>query len=206
MKIDFRLGIELEIEVDLAAKLASIRPAVEALIIRCVQEPNEMIHRSPSIAQLSHLIELLSDQQGQHVQCEKLFQPSDANDHRIRFYLPPTRPIESIFSSRYSKQPTFTEQPNSFWPTARGASSRASFHPPNFSHSSTPTTFLSAPAKVFSLERREKCSPISCSEDPPYQRESGRAFPAWQANIYLQANLFPSRLNRFPKRVFPSYY
>lgn len=66
--------------VDLASKLVSLRPAIEALIIRCIKEPNEMIHHSTSIEQLCHLILLLSDQQGQNVRCEKLSDQSNSTD------------------------------------------------------------------------------------------------------------------------------
>ncbi len=58
--------------VDIASKIVALRPAIEALIIRCTQEPNEIINRPESVEQLCHLIRLLSDQQLEHVLCEKI--------------------------------------------------------------------------------------------------------------------------------------
>ena len=39
-----------------------------------------MIHRSPSIEQLCHLVILLSDQQGEHVRCEKVSDQTNTTD------------------------------------------------------------------------------------------------------------------------------
>ena len=62
----------LGMNTQLASKIVAIRPAVEALIIRCTQEPNDIINRPPSVEQLCNLIRLLSDQQLEHVLCEKI--------------------------------------------------------------------------------------------------------------------------------------
>src|SRR5689334_2536932 len=57
----FRILLNMNIE--LASKVVALRPAIEALIIRCTQEPNDIINRPPSVEQLCNLIRLLSDQQ-----------------------------------------------------------------------------------------------------------------------------------------------
>jgi len=62
---------------ELASKIVAIRPAIEALIIRCTQEPNDIINRPPSVEQLCHLIRLLSDQQLEHVLCEKIIEHTE---------------------------------------------------------------------------------------------------------------------------------
>jgi hypothetical protein len=62
----------LNMNIDIASKIVAIRPAIEALIIRCTQEPNEIINRPQSVEQLCNLIRLLSDQQLEHVLCEKI--------------------------------------------------------------------------------------------------------------------------------------
>ena len=59
-------------DVDLASKIVSIRPAIEALIIQCTQDPNQIVNRPPANDQLCNLIRLLSDQQLEHVLCEKI--------------------------------------------------------------------------------------------------------------------------------------
>lgn len=56
--------------VELASKIVSLRPALESLIVRCTQQPTELLNRSPMIEQFSHLIHLLSDQQLEHVLCQ----------------------------------------------------------------------------------------------------------------------------------------
>lgn len=64
--------IMLNMNIDLASKIVGLRPAIEGLIIRSTQEPNEIINRSQSLEQLCNLIRLLSDQQLEHVLCEKI--------------------------------------------------------------------------------------------------------------------------------------
>ena len=64
--------IMLNIDVDIASKIVALRPAIEALIVRSTQEPNAIIQRPESVEQLCHLIRLLSDQQLEHVLCEKV--------------------------------------------------------------------------------------------------------------------------------------
>jgi hypothetical protein len=64
--------IMLNMNTELASKVVAVRPAIEALIVRCTQEPNDIINRPQSIEQLCNLIRLLSDQQLEHVLCEKI--------------------------------------------------------------------------------------------------------------------------------------
>jgi hypothetical protein len=68
--LNFRIMLNMNIE--LASKIVALRPAIEALIIRSTQEPNEIINRPQSVEQLCNLIRLLSDQQLEHVLCEKI--------------------------------------------------------------------------------------------------------------------------------------
>jgi hypothetical protein len=58
--------------IDIASKIVALRPAIEALVIRSTQDPNAIINRPESVEQLCQLIRLLSDQQLEHVLCEKL--------------------------------------------------------------------------------------------------------------------------------------
>ncbi len=58
--------------IDIASKIVALRSAIEALVIRSTQEPNAIINRPESVEQLCQLIRLLSDQQLEHVLCEKL--------------------------------------------------------------------------------------------------------------------------------------
>ncbi len=67
----------LNMNIDIASKTVALRPAIEALIIRSTQEPNEIINRPQSVEQLCHLIHLLSDQQLEHVLCEKINETND---------------------------------------------------------------------------------------------------------------------------------
>ena len=62
----------LNMNIELASKIVSLRPAIEALITRCTQEPNEIINRSEPVEKLCNLIRLLSDQQLEHILCEKI--------------------------------------------------------------------------------------------------------------------------------------
>ena len=71
--------IMLSMSTELAAKIVAIRPAIEALIIRCTQEPNEVVNRPTSVEQLCNLIRLLSDQQLEHVLCEKINENSSTS-------------------------------------------------------------------------------------------------------------------------------
>jgi hypothetical protein len=67
----------LNMNIDIASKIVAIRPAIEALIIRATQEPNQIINRPQSVEQLCNLIRLLSDQQLEHVLCEKINENND---------------------------------------------------------------------------------------------------------------------------------
>ncbi len=58
--------------IDIESKIVALRSAIEALVIRSTQEPNAIINRPESVEQLCQLIRLLSDQQLEHVLCEKL--------------------------------------------------------------------------------------------------------------------------------------
>ncbi len=69
--------IMLNMNIDIASKIVAIRPAIEALIIRATQEPNQIINRPQSVEQLCNLIRLLSDQQLEHVLCEKINENND---------------------------------------------------------------------------------------------------------------------------------
>jgi hypothetical protein len=62
---------------DIASKIVALRPAIEALIIRSTQEPNQVINRPQPVEQLCNLIRLLSDQQLEHVLCEKINENND---------------------------------------------------------------------------------------------------------------------------------
>lgn len=68
----------LNMDIHLASKIVALRPAIEALIIRCTQEPNDIINRPPSVDQLCNLIRLLSDQQLEHVLCEKVTEQTES--------------------------------------------------------------------------------------------------------------------------------
>lgn len=63
--------------VEITSKIVALRPALEALIIRSTQNSNEIINRPQSAEQLCHLIRLLSDQQLEHVLCEKIHENND---------------------------------------------------------------------------------------------------------------------------------
>jgi len=67
----------LNIDIQLASKIVALRPAIEALIIRCTQQPDDITNRPPSVDQLCNLVRLLSDQQLQHVLCEKVTEQSE---------------------------------------------------------------------------------------------------------------------------------
>ncbi|CAF1338961.1 unnamed protein product [Adineta steineri] len=67
----------LNMNTDLASKIVSIRPAIEALIIRCTQQPNDITSRPLSVEQLCNLIRLLSDQQLEHVLCENIIENNE---------------------------------------------------------------------------------------------------------------------------------
>ena len=58
--------------VNIASKIVALRPAIEALIVRSTQNPDSVINRPESVEQLCQLIRLLSDQQLEHVLCEKI--------------------------------------------------------------------------------------------------------------------------------------
>lgn len=62
----------LNINVSIASKIVAIRPAIEALIVRSTQNPDSIVNRVESVEQLCQLIRLLSDQQLEHVLCEKI--------------------------------------------------------------------------------------------------------------------------------------
>jgi hypothetical protein len=62
----------LNMNIDIASKIVALRPAIEALIVRSTQDPNAIINRPESVEQLCQLIRLLSDQQLEHVLCEKV--------------------------------------------------------------------------------------------------------------------------------------
>ncbi len=63
--------------IDIASKIVALRPAIEALIIRTTQEPNQINNCPQSVEQLCNLIRLLSDQQLEHVLCEKINEDSE---------------------------------------------------------------------------------------------------------------------------------
>ncbi len=65
--------------IDIASKIVALRPAIEALIIRSTQDPNSIMNCPQPVEQLCHLIRLLSDQQLEHVLCEKI-----PEDHDIK--------------------------------------------------------------------------------------------------------------------------
>ncbi|CAF3251955.1 unnamed protein product [Rotaria socialis] len=105
--------ILLNMNVDLASKIVSLRPAVEALIIRCTQEPNDIINRPQSVEQLCNLIRLLSDQQLEHILCEKV---NEDNNN-----------IQSV-NANFNESPASTEYPpNQLFPSNRGYS-QSSFY------------------------------------------------------------------------------
>jgi hypothetical protein len=77
----------LSMNTETASKIVALRPAIEALIIRCTQEPNDVINRPQSVEQLCNLIRLLSDQQLEHVLCEKIIEhdePSQSTNSNFK--------------------------------------------------------------------------------------------------------------------------
>ncbi|CAF4680508.1 unnamed protein product, partial [Rotaria sp. Silwood2] len=62
----------LNINIEIASRIFLFRPGIQALIIRCTQEPNNAINRLKSVEQLCNLIRLLSDQHREHILCEKI--------------------------------------------------------------------------------------------------------------------------------------
>ncbi|CAF0906923.1 unnamed protein product, partial [Didymodactylos carnosus] len=84
--------IVLNMNESLASKIVSLRPAIEALIIRCTKDPNEALNRPQDIEQLLYLIRLLSDQVYEHVLCEKVPNSDDSTaTQTLKFqnYQPP---------------------------------------------------------------------------------------------------------------------
>ncbi|CAF1354705.1 unnamed protein product, partial [Rotaria sordida] len=65
--------IILNINIKIVLKIIVCRPGIAALIIRCTQEPNNIINRLKSVEQLCNSIRFLSDQQLEYVLCEKIF-------------------------------------------------------------------------------------------------------------------------------------
>ncbi|CAF3002298.1 unnamed protein product [Rotaria sp. Silwood2] len=62
----------LKISIEIESKIVVFRPVIKALIIRCTQEPNNIINRLKSCEQLCNGIRLLIDQQLEHVLCEQI--------------------------------------------------------------------------------------------------------------------------------------
>ncbi|CAF1449446.1 unnamed protein product [Adineta ricciae] len=92
--------ILLNMDMKLASKIVSIRPAIEALIVQCTQDPNQIVNRPSANDQLCNLIRLLSDQQLEHVLCEKI------NDNNQQ--------------STNSSESNINFQPNELFPSNRG--------------------------------------------------------------------------------------
>ncbi|CAF4289212.1 unnamed protein product, partial [Rotaria sp. Silwood2] len=82
-----------------------------SLIIRCTQEPNDIINRPPTVEKLCNLIRLLSDQQLEHILCEKINENNNT-----------TESTNSNFN-----QPSSEYRPNELFPSNRGYNQR-SFH------------------------------------------------------------------------------
>ncbi|CAF4906637.1 unnamed protein product [Rotaria sp. Silwood1] len=96
--------------IELASKIVSIRPAIESLIIRCTQEPNDIINHSESVEKLCNLIRLLSDQQLEHILCEKI----NENNNNT------TESTNSNFNQSSSEY-----RPNELFPSNRGYNQRS---------------------------------------------------------------------------------
>ena len=99
--------------VNIASKIVALRPAIEALIVRSTQNPDSTINRPESVEQLCQLIRLLSDQQLEHVLCEKINENNETT--------------QSDTSSSSFNQPPPDYQSNQFFPNHRGFRPR-SFH------------------------------------------------------------------------------
>lgn len=63
--------------IELASKIVALRPAIEALIVRCTQNPDDITNCPQTIEQLCNLIRLLSDQQLEHILCEEIHENKD---------------------------------------------------------------------------------------------------------------------------------
>ena len=75
--------------VNIALKIVALRPAIEALIVRSTQNPDSITNRSESVEQLCQLIRLLSDQQLEHVLCEKINETTESDTPSLSFNQPP---------------------------------------------------------------------------------------------------------------------
>lgn len=75
--------------VNIASKIVALRPAIEALIVRSTQNPDSVINRPESVEQLCQLIRLLSDQQLEHVLCEKINENNETIPSDTSFNQPP---------------------------------------------------------------------------------------------------------------------
>ena len=103
--------IMLNINVGIASKIVALRPAIEALIVRSTQNPDSIANRPESVEQLCQLIRLLSDQQLEHVLCEKIIEKDETAQSDTPSF----------------NQPPSDYQSNAFFSTNRGYRPR-SFH------------------------------------------------------------------------------
>ncbi|UJR34291.1 hypothetical protein I4U23_021695 [Adineta vaga] len=205
--------ILLNMDIDLASKIVSIRPAIEALIIRCTQDPNEIINHPPSIDQLCNLIRLLSDQQLEHVLCEKVIE----NDE-----IPQTTNSNSNESS-INYQPNRGYQQRSFYGGGRNRSfSRFNYRGNNtYQQPYQPTNTASGTSTAFSFssDSSEMSPPISGNPSPSFtnKRQFDNAFypstpsttsyqPGWTNNNRGGRSGRGGGYNRFPKRSRPYNY
>ncbi|CAF4614969.1 unnamed protein product, partial [Rotaria sp. Silwood2] len=216
--------ILLNMNIELASKIVAIRPAIEALIIRCTQEPNDIINRPATVEKLCYLIRLLSDQQLEHILCEKINENNNT-----------TESTDSNFNESSSEY-----RSNELFPSNRGYNHR-SFHggrnrpfnrynyrgnntpqqqyqPQNnsigsgFSFSPDPTTFPSTPdnsSSSFNNKRQYDnafYSSTPSSMNVPPQTSSYQS--GWNNNRGGYSNNYRGAggYSRFPKRSRPYNY
>ncbi|CAF1221606.1 unnamed protein product, partial [Adineta steineri] len=219
--------IMLNMNTDLASKIVSIRPAIEALIIRCTQQPNDITNRPLSVEQLCNLIRLLSDQQLEHVLCEKIVENnettpstnSDFNESSINY-----RPNQLFPSNRgYQQRPFYrgnNNRPfNRYNYQGNNIQQQQQYQPQNnmsgvgfsFTPDPSPTPSDSeSPSPFFSNKRQfdnafYPSTPNTFDNPPP--TSSPYQF-GWVNNRGGYSNNYRGRggYNRFPKRSRPYNY
>lgn len=127
----FRILLNMDIE--LASKIVSLRPAIEALMIRCTQDPNNIVNRPQPMEQLCNLIRLLSDQQLEHIFCEKINEnndttpPADSNFRYDWLYSISDCIIDYICINVIFSISSAEPRPNQLFPSSRGHNQRP-FH------------------------------------------------------------------------------
>lgn len=177
--------------IELASKIVSLRNGIESLIIRFSQQPEQILHRSPTIDQFCHLITSLSDQQFQCVFYEKMNtdqQTSTTTDSNQSF---PINPQRSFYPQRNFQQPY---SQNKF----------ATFFKWNLNNRNL---LFSFPPEESSFN--EEINPSSMENKRQFDNAFYPSAPAPYRGNYSNPSrgyFGPGRYTRFPKRSRPSYY